>query len=445
LQELLSTGILLVIGAALVLAFIGAALMKRVGIPQVLGFMIAGLVLGVFIPFREVFNNLQPVVDLALGLIGYNIGLEIRKDVFKGRTKQMGTILAFESVLTFAVVTLFTGWILNNWYLAIVFGGLASATDPASTVMVIWEKRCKGYLTDTLMFVLAMDDVVAIVLANVAISVAVFFYAGAGTFTIAALAIEMLRYLGVAAVVGGLFGAGMVYFINRERDRSRLLEFELGMIILLVGVMVFIHSSSIFACMVFGFVVGNYVEREKDPVSHMLKVVMAPIVMIFFVIVAGSPDFGHAFATAGVIVVGLAVAYVIGRTVSKYVGAYAGAKVTNSPPLTTRYLGLCLMSQAGIAVGLALVIEYELKALGTPEAIFAGELILSVIILTTVILQIFGPLAASEGLKRAGESPDDLIHVVEIAPDEYTIETVNRPPDENDDNPVSGVDDKEDG
>jgi Kef-type K+ transport system membrane component KefB len=444
-QELLSTGILLVIGAALVLAFIGAAVMKRVGIPQVLGFMVAGLILGTLVPFREVFNNLQPVVDLALGLIGYNIGLEIRKDVFQGKTKQLGTILAFESILTFAVVTLFTGWILNNWYLAIVFGGLASATDPASTVMVIWEKRCKGYLTDTLMFVLAMDDVVAIVLANVAISVAIFFYAGTGTFTIAALAIEMLRYLGVAALVGGVFGAGMVYFINRESDRSRLLEFELGMIVLLVGVMVFIHSSSIFACMVFGFVVGNYVQPEKDPVSHTLKVVMAPVVMIFFVIVAGSPDFGHAFGTAGVLVVLLAIAYVIGRTVSKFAGAFAGAKVANSPPLTTRYIGLCLMSQAGIAVGLALVIEYELKALGTPEAIFAGELILSVIILTTIILQIFGPIAASEGLKRAGESPDDLIQVLEIANDQYTIEPLNRPPDESDDNPIDSAGDNEDG
>ncbi|UCE10484.1 MAG: cation:proton antiporter [Candidatus Thorarchaeota archaeon] len=443
-QELMPTDILLVIGAALVLAFIGAALMKKVGIPEVLGFMIAGLVLGTFTPFREAFNNLQPVVDLALGLIGYNIGLEIRKDVFKGRTKQMGTILAFESVLTFVVVTLFTGWILNNWYLAIVFGGLASATDPASTVMVIWEKRCKGYLTDTLMFVLAMDDVVAIVLANVAISIAVFFYAGAGTFAIGALILEMLRYLGVAAFVGGVFGAGMVYFINRGSDRSRLLEFELGMIILLVGAMVFIHSSSIFACMVFGFVVGNYVQSEKDPVSHTLKVVMTPIVMIFFVIVAGSPDFGHAFNTAGVIVVALTIVYVVGRTVSKYVGALAGAKVTNSPPLTTRYLGFCLMSQAGVAVGLALVIEFELKAVGTPEAIFAGELILSVIILTTMILQIFGPVAASEGLRRAGESPDDLIHVVDLPPNQYTIEPLSRPTDENEDNQRSLLDDKED-
>ncbi len=403
LQEILNLEILLVIGAALVLAFIGASLLKRVGIPQILGFMLAGLVLGISPLVRAQLGNMQPIVDLALGLIGYNIGLEIRKDVFRGRTRQMGTILILESVLTFVIVTALTNLILGQIHIAIVFGAIASATDPASTVMVIWEGRCRGNLTDTLMFVLALDDVVAILLANVAISISVMFYMS--TFTIAGAIMETLLEVGFAALVGGLFGAGMVLFINRESDRSRLLELELGMIILLVGLMVVLHASAILACMVFGFVVGNYVQPQKDPVSKTLKTVMSPIVMIFFVIVGATIDLAGEIALMGLLVIGLVVAYVFGRTFAKYFGAYVGAAITNVQETTKKYLGLCLMSQAGVAVGLALLVEYELTATGIPAAAEAGTLILSVVVITTLILQIFGPIAASIGLKRAGESP----------------------------------------
>ncbi len=170
---------LLVIGLGMVLAFAGAVIMRRLGIPQILGFMIAGLVLGsVGVITQDVRSALFPVVNLALGMIGYNIGLEIRKEVFRGRTRQMGTILIFESILTFIIVTILTNLVLSNIYVAIVFGALASATDPASTVMVIWERNTKGAMTETLMFVLALDDVVAILLANIAISLATVSYSG---------------------------------------------------------------------------------------------------------------------------------------------------------------------------------------------------------------------------------------------------------------------------
>jgi Kef-type K+ transport system membrane component KefB len=396
---------LFLIGAGLVFAYLGAKVMKRVGIPQILGFMLAGLILGVTGILDEgTRSTLFPLVDLALGLIGYNIGLELRKEVFSGQTRRMSIILLCESILTFAVVTFLANLVLGQLHIAIVFGALASATDPASTVMVIWERKCKGNLTDTLMFVLAMDDVIAILLANISISIAVLFYSVPGTVTVMDMVLVSGYEIVASAAAGGILGGAMVWFINREDDRRELLEFELGVIILLVGLMAYLHLSSIFACMVFGFIVGNYVDSEKDPVSHTLHVVMAPVVMLFFVIVGASIDFS---VIANVTVILLAGLYVIGRTASKYFGAYGGAKITNTPPLTTRYLGLCLMSQAGVAVGLSLVIERNLIGLGQPDAVFYGVLILNVIVLTTMILQVFGPIAASEGLKRAGEYPED--------------------------------------
>jgi Kef-type K+ transport system membrane component KefB len=145
------------------------------------------------------------------------------------------------------------------------------------------------------------------------------------------------------------------------------------------------------------------VKKDKDPVSHTLKVVMSPIVMIFFVIVGASIDLG---VIANIAIVLLAGLYVVGRTFAKYFGARIGAQLTNTPPLTSKNLGLCLMSQAGVAVGLSLIIERNLVVLGGEAATY-GILILNVIILTTMILQVFGPIAASEGLRRAGEFPKE--------------------------------------
>lgn len=405
-QTVFIPGTLLLIGLALVLAYFGAEIMKKFGIPQILGFMIAGLFLGIIGWFdASARMTLFPLVDLALGLIGYNIGLEIRKEVFSGQTRRMSVILLLESILTFVLVTALTGFLLGQWHIAIVFGALASATDPASTVMVIWERKCKGNLTDTLMFILALDDVIAILLANAAIAIAVLFYATPGTVTLLSVSVTLIYEIAASSIIGATLGFVMVVFVNREDNRREILEFELGMIVLLVGLMSWLHLSTILSCMVFGFIVGNYVNPEKDPVSHTLKVIMSPIVMIFFVIVGASIDLG---VIANVSVVLLAAAYVGGRTFAKYFGARTGAQITKTPPLTTRYLGFCLMSQAGIAVGLSLVVEQNFLSIGNAEAIFYGVLILNVIALTTMILQVFGPIAASEGLRRAGEYPNDI-------------------------------------
>ena len=310
-----------------------------------------------------------------------------------------------ESILTFAIVTSLTWFFIGQWHIAIVFGALASATDPASTVMVIWERKCKGDLTDTLMFILALDDVIAILLADVAITIAVLVYAAPGSVTLLGAMFALVYDIVASAGIGAALGFVMVYFVNKEDDRREVLEFELGMIILLVGLMSWLHLSAILSCMVFGFVVGNFVSSEKDPISHTLTVIMSPIVMIFFVIVGASIDLG---VIANAFVILIAAAYVGGRTFAKYFGARMGAQITNTPPLTTKYLGLCLMSQAGIAVGLSLVVEQNFLSIGSAEAIYYGVLILNVIALTTMILQVFGPIAASEGLRRAGEYPDDL-------------------------------------
>lgn len=391
------------IGASLVLAFIGARIMKRFGIPQILGFMLTGLVMGSLGLFpADVRQGIFPLVDLALGLIGYSIGLEIRKKVFSGKVRKMSTVLFFVSSATFVGVTVLTYLVINQLQIALVFGALAVATDPASTVMVIWERRCKGPLTDTLMFILAIDDVIAILVVNTAISLLGVFYSGGHAIMDSLLVVGW--EIGISCVAGASAGVAITFFLNREDNRDALLEFELGMIILLTGLVIVLHGSPILACMVFGFVIANRIDSTKEPVCRSLRDIMSPIVMIFFVYVGASVDLGL-LTSSGVII--LAIAYVIGSTMSKYSGSFVGTRIARMPSKTSKYLGFCLFSQAGVAVGLSLVLEQHLFSLGSDEARIAGTLILSTVILATMILQIIGPISASRGLRGAGEFSED--------------------------------------
>ena len=171
---------LLTIGAALVLAYIGAYILKKLGIPQTLGFMLAGVVLGLTgIMTEESVHSLQFFVSLALGLIGYNIGHELSNpNLTRSRIRRLLVIVLFEATAAFAVVAVLIYMILsfvgfpNPLPTAILFGAVASATAPAATADVVWESESEGPLTSSLMFVLAADDIAAVILTNSAIAFA---------------------------------------------------------------------------------------------------------------------------------------------------------------------------------------------------------------------------------------------------------------------------------
>ncbi|MHA2425074.1 MAG: cation:proton antiporter, partial [Candidatus Thorarchaeota archaeon] len=398
--------VFLVVGAGLTLAFIGAAIMKKVGFPQIVGFMLAGVFLrysGILGP--ETFEPLAIVVSLALGLIGYNIGLELRLDVFRGRIKKLTLIVLFEATAAFWLVALLTYWLSGELYLALIFGALASATAPAATADVIWEYRCKGPVTESVMFVLALDDLIAVILTNAAFAFALFVLAPA-TNTLLAVIINPIIMIVGSSIIGGIFGFVYVQVVNRENDRARLVELELGLIILLVGLVHVLGLSDIFAAIVFGLVLNNFIDKKKAEVPQMLEIIMSPIVMLFFVIIGANMHLEIFIGAQGLIITSLAIVYLIGRTVGKLAGSYVSAAITNSEETVKKYLGTCLMCQAGVALGLSFVIEEEFIALGGAAA-EAGIIILSVVGLSTMVLELLGPLVVKWGMKQAGELGED--------------------------------------
>ncbi len=411
---------LLTIGAALVLAYIGASLLKRLGIPQTLGFMLAGVILGLTsILTEQIIHDLQFFVALALGLIGYNIGHELRNpNLTRERIQKLLIIVIFEAVAAFLVVTIITYLLLSaiGYPLptptAILFGAVASATAPAATADVVWECGCEGPVTSSLMFVLAADDIAAVILTNSAIAFALWVYLPS-TLTLTSVILEPIIGIFCSIFLGVLTGFIFLIPLNRERDRGKLLEFEIGMVILLIGLIEFVNGylsslgfhiriSDIFAAMVFGYIVKTHVGHDKEQVPELLERVMAPVVMIFFVMVGGRMSQLLTTSESLLLIAIAAGFYLTGRTLAKYFGASLGAKIVNELPAIQKYLGGCLLCQAGVALGLSFIVEETFVALGG-DAETMGLLILGVVALSTMILEMIGPISVKRSLRGAGE------------------------------------------
>jgi Kef-type K+ transport system membrane component KefB len=415
---------LLTIGAALVLAYIGASILKKLGIPQTLGFMLAGILLGLTsILTEQTIHDLRFFVALALGLIGYNIGHELKSpNLAGGRVRRLVIIVIFEAASAFAVVAVLTYLLLSSVGFpyslptAILFGAVASATAPAATADVVWECDCEGPVTSSLMFVLAADDIAAVILTNSAIAFALWVYLP-GSLTLTSVLLEPVVGIFGSVIFGAFFGVIFVLPLNKEKDRGKLLELEIGMVILLIGVIEFINTyleslglyvriSDIFAAMVFGYMVKSRIDHDKEQVPELLERVMAPVVMIFFVMVGGRMAQLLSTSETLLLIATTAALYLVGRTLAKYFGAAFGARVVNESSAIRKYLGGCLLCQAGVALGLSFIIEETFVALGG-EAQVMGMLILGVVALSTMVLETIGPLSVKQSLRAAGELTSD--------------------------------------
>ncbi len=414
--------ILIVIGLGLALAFIASKLFKRVGIPQVVGFMLTGLALRlVGVLNEDITKTLGMIITLALGLIGYNIGMELKIRVFANRIGKLMLLVIIEAILAFWIVMTLVFFVTSNLPLALLLGSTASATAPAATADVIWEHKSKGPVSEALMFILAMDDVIAVILTNAAIAYALFIFSPAGDALVAVLVTPMLVIIGSVAV-GAIFGTVFTRFVQYEADRAVLVELELALIILLVGIVDFLGLSDILAAVVFGFVVGNRVPEKKQQAPHMLEIIMSPIVMLFFVLVGAKTDLTIFLGSIGPLVAILALIYLSGRTVGKVLGTRAGARIIHCETTVQKYLGSCLLSQAGVALGLGIIIETRFVAIGG-EAAVMGMIILNVVAISTIFLEFIGPIAAKWSLNKAGEITLQKDHIKAVIPIDEGITT----------------------
>lgn len=396
-QFVLLLGIIMFFGA------IGGRLFQKLHIPQVVGYIVIGIIIGASglqVLRPETVIALNPVNTIALSFIGFLIGSELKIDVIKKYGKQFVGILIGESVTPFfvvgALVTLTSYLFMKDIKIALSFGlilgAICSATAPAATTDVLKEYRTRGPLTTTILGIVAMDDAVALILYAIA-STLVSPLLGGQAVSLGAQLMNIGRDIFGSIIVGGIFGATVAYVIrNLMQDEGRVLSFGLGGLFLSTGVCTQLGLDNILAAMSLGFFMVNFAPVKTRPIFSLVEKFTPPIYVLFFVLVGAKLNIWVVTPLLGF----LAIIYVSGKTLGKSIGSKLGAKLTGAPETVRKYLPWCLLSQAGVAIGLSIAASNDFS-----DSI--GHQIILIITATTFIVQLLGPICVKHGISKAGE------------------------------------------
>lgn len=399
----MNPNVLVDLGIIVAIAYLVSKLFQRVGVPQVIGFMLVGIILGrsgFYFITKGMLLSLQPFVDLALGFIGFNIGREMELSLLRRGSREIMVILMFETLLAFTFVFLGFYAYFGDRPTALLFGALAAATAPAATVDVIWEYRARGVLTQTLLFILALDDIIGVILTRLMIA-----YTEAtlttGAISFARIGLLALGEIGGSLALGVILGWLVSNIVRIKHKKGEIIVLATASVLLCTGLAEMCELSPILANITFGAALANLSEEANHSFEE-VEETATPIYVLFFVLIGASLDLSIIGA-----VLGISMMYVVLRSVGKFGGVLIGGRMVKAAPVVQKNLGLCLWSQAGVTLGLAMVIYSEFPVLGAAGQELA-ELIIGVIAVSTLIVQILGPSGVKLAIKRAGEIGQDL-------------------------------------
>jgi len=396
------SNLVLLLGIAVFFGTVGARIFQKLRIPQVVGYIVIGLILGrsaLKVIDINLIMSLSPLNMLALGIIGFTIGGELKLDLFKRYGKQFFVILICEGVFAFLAVGMLTGLaayffthdLNQSMAMGVMLGAISSATAPAATVDVLWEYKTRGILTRTIMAIVALDDALALLIYGFAGSIAAVLLGSGNGGWLVDLGMPFWEIFGAVALGLGI-GLVLVYIVNRMEESDKILAFAVATIMLGVGLSTLMRVEAILTAMTVGVVLVNFLPRRSKDVFEIVGRFSPPIYVLFFVLV------GARLKVSGVPVwiVVLATVYVIGRSLGKISGSWFGACISKSPAVVRKYLGICLFSQAGVAVGLSILASERFGG-------SIGETIILVVTSTTFLVQIIGPPLVKLGVKKAQE------------------------------------------
>lgn len=404
-----TANLILLLGLIMFLGALGGRIFQKLRIPQVVGYIVIGVFIGQSgfqLLSASVITALDPLSNVALSLIGFLIGAELKLSVIKKYGKQFIGILLFEAIVPFfvvALVVLAVAYVLTRDFttslaMALVLGSISSATAPAATTDVLKENRTRGPLTMTVLGIVAMDDAVALILYAIASSAASILLGGGAGLSLGEQLISLLYEVGGSIVVGSLTGLALGQVIrNLMSDEGRILSFSLGALFLCTGLCTLLAFDNILAAMSLGFAMVNFAPAKTRETFSLVEKFTPPIYVMFFVLVGAKLNIWNVNAFVAV----LAILYVMCRTLGKSVGARIGARLTGAPETVRRYLPFCLLSQAGVAIGLSI-------AAGHDFATTIGPTIMLIITATTFVVQLVGPICVKHGVTKAGECGLDI-------------------------------------
>ncbi|MDO4568577.1 MAG: cation:proton antiporter [Clostridia bacterium] len=382
---------LLYLAVAMAAGLLLTRVVKLVRLPNVTGYLIAGLLIGPYcfglLPEAGV-GALNVVTTVALGFIAFSIGGEFKLSSMKriGSKAMVITLCqAFGAVILVDVALILCGFDLP---LCLVLGAIATATAPAATLLVIRQYRAKGEVTGTLLPVVAMDDALGLMIFSVSLAIASTLASGV-TLNFGSMVVTPLIEIVLSLVIGGALG-GLIALATRVFHSKGN---RLGLCVCAVFAGVYMASalglSDLLLCMAAGGVFAN-LGKGADDALQSADEWTPPLFLLFFVISGAQLDIS-ALPAVGL----LGLIYLAARSAGKYLGAFAGASAVHASPNVRKYLGITLLPQAGVAIGMA---QIALTAL--PEY---GAQIQAVVLAATLIYELVGPVLTKVALARAGE------------------------------------------
>jgi len=400
--SLFHLNVLFLLGLALFGGILGGRLFQKLHVPQVVGYIIIGLILGesgLQIVDHATIVRLQPFSYFALGLIGFMVGGELKRDIFSKYGRQLMIILLCEGITPFVLVTLFVGclggFLFGNWRLSLslgmLFGAIASATDPATTTEVLREYKTRGPLTRTIFGIVALDDALALLLFVTASSIAGTIL-GSGYSSLFEMFLRPVYEIGGAIIIGIVSGYTLIRILRKYSEEGRLLAFSMGTVLLTSGLALAIHVDLLLSVMTLGIVVVNYTPRKSKDIFKLVAGVTTPIYVLFFVLVGAKLNL-HLLAP---ITIALVFIYLFGMAAGKMVGSRFGAAIAGAPRSVQKCLPLSIFPQAGVAIGLSLLASQYFPG-------ETGHTIVVVITATTFLTQLIGPALTKLAVTRARE------------------------------------------
>ena len=402
------TRVLLILSVILFAGFIMTRLTNTLNLPKVSGYIMAGILIGPcglnLIPV-EIIGHMGFVSDLALAFIAFGVGKFFKKEVLLKTGSRIIIITLFEALLAGVLVTLFcVGVFKMEWNFALILGAIATATAPASTMMTINQYKAKGEFVNTLLQIVALDDVVCLLAFSIVAGIA----GRTGNEELTMSTVLMPVVYNILALGLGFFCG---YFLSRllipARSKDNRLILAIAMLLGISGICASLDISPLLSCMIFG---ASYINLTSDKkLYRQINNFTPPVMSIFFIMSGMNLDLS-ALTTVGT--VGLA--YFIVRIIGKYLGTYISCLITGTSREIRNYMGLALIPQAGVAIGLAFLGQRLL-----PEEM--GKLLLTIILSSSVLYEMVGPVCAkmslflsgsitTEKMKEVAKEREDEIH-----------------------------------
>ena len=399
--------------------FMATRLTKRLRLPDVTAYIVSGILIGPYclhlVPLR-IIDGMDFLPDIALAFIAFSTGEFFKVSVLKKNGLKVVVITILEACLTSVFIFVVAYFVLGlNFAFSIVLAALASATAPASTMMTIRQTGAKGDFVNTLLQVVALDDVVGLVEYSIAISVALASISGRGGFNLQNVLLPIAVNAGVLGL-GCFFGLVMKWMLFQRHSTDNRLIISIALLFSFCGICTLFDVSPLLGCMSMGTVYINLTEDDK--LFKQLNYFSPPLLLLFFVRSGLSFQldalFGTSAAVGRVPLLLVGVVYFIVRILGKYAGAFWGCLLVRKPKNVRDYLGLALIPQAGVAIGLAAL---GARTLGGET----GSALQTIILASSVLYELIGPGCAKLSLFLSGSYRtrlEDIVPEADLPPGE---------------------------